>query len=158
MKCPFCENTEMLVTNSRETFKGRATWRRKKCTHCLETFTTYEEINLKYIVVKKKDDTKERYSHHKLYSSIFNAFAKVKNTDTGDSAEKAKSCTHEVEDIMIQKKTKDISTNEIFNYTLSVLLKKDLRVAMNYFSYFCKDENKNDVEKFLQKFLSKPSH
>jgi len=59
---------------------------------------------------------------------------------------------------MIQKKIKQTSTVEIFNYTLSILLKKDLRVAMNYFSYFCKDEDKNDVEKFLQQFLSKSSH
>jgi transcriptional repressor NrdR len=158
MKCPFCENEEMIVTNSRQTFKGYSTWRRKKCIHCLNTFTTYEEINLNYIIVKKKDSSKERYSHYKLFSSILNSLMKMKNVDTGDCAKKAEKYTNEVEKILVKEKFKEIITAEIFNITLDILTKKDIRAAMNYFSYPFREKKNEEVEKLFQNYISKSKH
>ncbi len=158
MKCPFCEIEELIVTNSRQTFKGYSTWRRKKCASCLNTFTTYEEVNLNYIIVKKKDSTKKRYSRVKLFSSILNSCLKLKNVDTGDCAKNAQEYTNEVEELMIKNKQKIITTNEIFNLTLGVLTKKDIRIAMNYFSYFYKSKRNEEIKKDFENLMSKSSH
>lgn len=155
MKCPFCKNEDNLVTNSRKTFKGYSTWRRKRCTKCLEIFTTYEEINLNYIVVEKKDNSKEKYSHYKLFGSIFTSFLKLKNVDTGDCAKEAEKCTREIEKVLIKDKIKNIKTTEIFNITMKILLKNDVRVAINYFSYSSKIKKNEEIEKLFENFISK---
>ncbi len=158
MKCPFCHNEEMIVLNSRKTSKGYATWRRKRCVRCLEIFTTYEEINLKYIIVVKRDFSKQRFSHHKLYGSILNAFLKIKGIDTGDMAQKAKKHTKKVEEQIVQKKLKEISTKEIFEITVKILSEKNLDATMNYFSYFCKKRGYKETEKLFENFMSTSGH
>lgn len=159
MKCPFCNSQEMVVTNSRETFSGYATWRRRKCIHCLNTFTTYENVNLDYIIVKKRNSSKQRYSHEKLFTSILSSFLKRKNTDTGDCVTTAKACTEEVEKIIITKNFKEISTQELFDITISVLVQKDISAAMNYMSYFLKNEkDKKELQEILQNYITRCSH
>lgn len=154
MKCPFCGSTEMIVSNSRETYNGYSTWRRRKCIHCLNTFTTYETVNLNYIIVIKKDSSKQRYSHEKLFSSILNSFIKLKNVDTGDCAKNANHCIKEVEKKMIEKKRKAISTKEIFDLTTQVLIEEDIRAAMNYISYFYKAKDEKELKQILQNYIT----
>ena len=159
MKCPFCNSQEMVVTNSRETFSGYATWRRRKCIHCLNTFTTYESVNLDYIIVKKRNSSKQRYSHEKLFSSILSSFLKQKNADTGDCATNAKICTEEVEKIIIAKNLKEISTQELFDITVCILVQKNMGAAMNYISYFLKnDKEKKELQEILQNYIARCSH
>ena len=156
MKCPFCNSQEMVVTNSRETHSGYATWRRRKCIHCQNTFTTYESVNLDYIIVKKRNSSKQRYSHEKLFSSILNSFLKQKNPDTGECAKNAKICTDEVEKIIVSKNYKEISTDELFDITVGVLIENDINAAMNYLSYFLKSSNEHkELKEILQNYISR---
>ncbi len=158
MTCPFCGSEEIIVNNSRKTFKGYSTWRRKKCVHCLNIFTTYEKINLNYIIVEKKDNSKEKYSHYKLYGSIFNSFLKRKNVDTGDCAKEAQEVIKQVEEVIVKKKIKNTSTKELFNITIEALLQKDVRVAMNYLSYSLKDKKVDEIEKMIKYLISKSGY
>ena len=42
MKCPFCENNDTRVIDSRPTEEGHAIRRRRECDDCGKRFTTYE--------------------------------------------------------------------------------------------------------------------
>jgi len=44
MKCPFCDNLEDKVLESRESDDGMAVRRRRECLACRERFTSYERI------------------------------------------------------------------------------------------------------------------
>ena len=44
MKCPFCENEDTKVIDSRHTEEGTAIRRRRECEKCGKRFTTYEKI------------------------------------------------------------------------------------------------------------------
>lgn len=44
MKCPYCENEESRVIDSRHTEDGHAIRRRRECESCGRRFTTYEKV------------------------------------------------------------------------------------------------------------------
>ena len=58
MKCPFCENIDTRVVDSRPTEEGRAIRRRRECEKCSKRFTTYEKIEVTLIMVVKKDGSR----------------------------------------------------------------------------------------------------
>ena len=83
MHCPFCLRKTTQVTNSRDTHEGRQTWRRRKCVYCNEVFTTYEVIDLSYVVVIKKTGQTEIFDRMKLFSGIYGATVglRIENLD-----------------------------------------------------------------------------
>ena len=55
MKCPFCNNTETQVKDSRPTEDGSAIRRRRLCPACGSRFTSFERVQLRDLTVIKKD-------------------------------------------------------------------------------------------------------
>ena len=43
MFCPFCNDKDTRVVDSRLVSEGNQIRRRRECTHCKERFTTYEK-------------------------------------------------------------------------------------------------------------------
>ncbi len=58
MICPFCNNPDTKVIDSRDTNEGKITRRRRECLKCQARFSTYEEVELLRLTVIKKDKTK----------------------------------------------------------------------------------------------------
>ena len=46
MKCPYCQDAEDRVVDSRETREGTVIRRRRECQGCSRRFTSYERIHL----------------------------------------------------------------------------------------------------------------
>ena len=59
MKCPFCENSDTKVIDSRQTDDGHAIRRRRECENCNKRFTTYEKVEEMILMVIKKDGSRE---------------------------------------------------------------------------------------------------
>ena len=57
MKCPFCNNTETQVKDSRPTEDGTSIRRRRLCV-CGERFTTFERVQFRELTVVKKNGRK----------------------------------------------------------------------------------------------------
>jgi len=76
MKCPYCNNEETQVIDTRETENLEATRRRRECLKCSKRFTTYERVEEADIIVVKKDGRRERYSRQKLLNGIMKACEK----------------------------------------------------------------------------------
>jgi transcriptional repressor NrdR len=70
MKCPFCQNENIKVIDSRDVHHGRAIRRRRQCEKCRRRFTTYEEIEVLRIAVKKRDGSHEEYDREKIRRGI----------------------------------------------------------------------------------------
>jgi transcriptional repressor NrdR len=70
MKCPFCGNIETQVRDSRLSDDGEAVKRRRYCPDCDSRFTTFERVQLREIVVIKKNGDKKIFDSEKLKKSV----------------------------------------------------------------------------------------
>ena len=70
MRCPFCQNDDSQVKDSRPTEDGGAIRRRRQCPACGARFTTFERIQLRELVVVKKSGKREVFDRDKLARSI----------------------------------------------------------------------------------------
>tara|TARA_E500000178_G_C16939541_1_gene715664 strand:- start:829 stop:1287 length:459 start_codon:yes stop_codon:yes gene_type:complete len=76
MKCPFCNNPETQVKDSRPTEDGSAIRRRRLCLNCGSRFTSFERIQLRDLTVIKKDGKRTPFNRDKLANSILIALRK----------------------------------------------------------------------------------
>ena len=78
MKCPFCNNLETQVKDSRPTEDGSSIRRRRLCTNCGSRFTSFERVQLRDLTVIKKDGKRTPFNRDKLANSIIIALRKRK--------------------------------------------------------------------------------
>ena len=70
MRCPFCDNQETKVIDSRPTEDGHAIRRRRECERCSRRFTTYEKVEEVILMVVKKDGSREAFDRRKIMNGI----------------------------------------------------------------------------------------
>ena len=78
MKCPFCNNNETQVKDSRPTEDETAIRRRRLCPACGSRFTSFERVQLRDLTVIKKDGKRAVFNRDKLANSILTALRKRK--------------------------------------------------------------------------------
>ena len=76
MKCPFCNDLDTRVLDSRDSEDAIATRRRRECPKCEKRFTTYERIEYTSLMIVKKDGKREEFSRDKLKSGLTKACQK----------------------------------------------------------------------------------
>lgn len=76
MRCPFCENADTKVIDSRPTEEGYAIRRRRECDSCNKRFTTYEKVEEITLMVVKKDGSREGFDRNKVMNGIIKACEK----------------------------------------------------------------------------------
>ena len=76
MKCPFCEQPDTKVIDSRPTEEGHAIRRRRECIVCGKRFTTYETVESLPVVVVKKDGRRQTFDRNKVLNGMVRACEK----------------------------------------------------------------------------------
>lgn len=76
MRCPFCQDPENKVIDSRESQEGSVIRRRRECLACSRRFTTYERVEELLPLVAKKDGRREMYDRDKVLSGLQKACEK----------------------------------------------------------------------------------
>lgn len=76
MRCPFCQDAENKVIDSRESQEGSVIRRRRECLACSRRFTTYERVEELLPLIAKKDGRREAYDREKLLSGLKKACEK----------------------------------------------------------------------------------
>lgn len=76
MKCPFCQNDDSNVLDSRVTPDAASIRRRRECSDCKKRFTTYERIEMAELFVVKRDGRREPFSREKILKGILRACEK----------------------------------------------------------------------------------
>ncbi|MDH4083116.1 MAG: transcriptional repressor NrdR [Nitrospira sp.] len=66
MKCPFCDELEDKVVDSRMAKEGEVIRRRRECLSCKRRYTTYERVEEILPVVVKKDGRRESFDRTKI--------------------------------------------------------------------------------------------
>ena len=70
MRCPFCGSEDTQVKDSRPVDDGGAIRRRRQCPACGARFTTFERVQLRELLVVKKDGRRLPFDRDKLVRSI----------------------------------------------------------------------------------------
>jgi transcriptional repressor NrdR len=70
MQCPYCNDTDCRVVDSRLVSEGAVTWRRRECEGCKRRFTTYERLEYTLPTVVKKNGQREAFNRDKLLRSL----------------------------------------------------------------------------------------
>jgi len=76
MRCPFCNQQDGRVVDSRTSKEGESIRRRRECLNCGKRFTTYERIEEVAQMVLKKDGRREQFDRWKMKSGILKAIQK----------------------------------------------------------------------------------
>jgi transcriptional repressor NrdR len=76
MRCPFCQDPENKVIDSRESHEGSVIRRRRECLQCKRRFTTYERVEELYPLIVKKDGRREAFDREKIVSGLKKACEK----------------------------------------------------------------------------------
>ena len=76
MRCPFCAHDDTQVKDSRPSEDNSAIRRRRHCPECGGRFTTFERVQLRELVVVKKNGRREPFEREKLERSMNHALRK----------------------------------------------------------------------------------
>ena len=76
MRCPFCQNMDDRVIDSRLSKDGDLIRRRRECSHCRRRFTTYERVEETLPLVIKKDGRRELFERGKILNGLQKACEK----------------------------------------------------------------------------------
>ena len=127
MICPFCGRAVKTRTYNSRPAAGKAqVWRRRRCPRCGESFTTYEKLDLSYLVIGKRNGGSELYSRPKLFASIYQAHL---------DADEAEALTSTIEHQLLNMRQVLISSKDVAELTSSVLHAFDRRSHARYSSF-----------------------
>ena len=70
MRCPFCLHNDTQVKDSRPTEDNAAIRRRRFCADCGSRFTTFERVQLRELMILKKNGQRVPFERDKLIRSI----------------------------------------------------------------------------------------
>ena len=70
MKCPFCGHADTQVKDSRPSDDGAAIRRRRSCPQCSGRFTTFERVQLRELMILKRNGRRTPFDRDKLERSL----------------------------------------------------------------------------------------
>ena len=108
MKCPFCNNEDTKVIDSRSQDDNTTIRRRRYCEKCGKRFTTYERIDTIPMTVIKSNGTRETFDKNKLISGIMKSCNKRPIT-----AKQIQDIADDVENAVMSSMDKEIESKEI---------------------------------------------
>ena len=119
MKCPYCSHAESKVLDKRDNPNGNSIRRRRSCLKCSKRFTTYENLDLGFSVIKK-DSSKEEFDKQKILAGIQRACEKrpIEQDVINRLAD-------EIESEILRKEKPEIKSSIIGNTVMKRLKKLD---------------------------------
>ena len=133
MRCPFCDNQETKVIDSRPTEDGHAIRRRRECERCSRRFTTYEKVEEVILMVVKKDGSREAFDRRKIMNGIIKACEKRPVT-----VATIENMVDQIErglNNMMEKEIDSYQIREILNDFLGTLSRKDRDIFVRRYWY-----------------------
>ncbi|CAL95418.1 transcriptional regulator NrdR [Azoarcus olearius] len=142
MKCPFCDDPNTQVTDTRENEDGDVVRRRRRCVKCDKRFTTYERVDLKMPHIVKRNGNRSEFDHSKLVGSM--SLALRKRPVTTEALEAAVD--------RIEAKLLSLGENEVASEKVGELVMKELKKLdkVAYIRFASVYRNFADVDEFSE--------
>jgi len=146
VKCPFCDDVEDKVVDSRMAKEGEVIRRRRECLSCKRRYTTYERVEETMPAVVKKDGRREPFDRSKIVSGLKKA------------CEKRPISTATIETVTdrIEKRIQDMGETEIESTAVGEEVMKELsqldQVAYVRFASVYREFK--DIDQFMDEIKS----
>jgi transcriptional repressor NrdR len=145
MRCPFCGNLETQVKDSRISDDGESIKRRRYCSACDSRFTTFERVQLREILVIKKNSEKKIFDPEKLKKSIEMAVRKRPVSEV----QVEKLVNNIVRQLEVENET-EIQSSKIGEMVMNALEKLDKVAFVRFASVYKNFEKPDDFQKFIK--------
>ncbi len=145
MRCPFCGKDDTQVKDSRASEDGATIRRRRLCSSCGSRFTTFERIQLRDLIVIKRNGKKIQFERDKILKSMLMALRKRQAND--ESIERA------VNGIVRQLESRgenEIQSKFIGELVMNALAEIDNVAYIRYASVYRNFREASDFGKFVE--------
>ncbi|MDO4297802.1 MAG: transcriptional regulator NrdR [Lachnospiraceae bacterium] len=148
MRCPFCNQDNTRVVDSRPAEDNCTIRRRRLCDACGKRFTTFEKVETIPLIVIKKDQTREEYDRSKIEAGVMRACYKraipiQTINEMIDSAEME----------IFNREEKEIDSNVIGEIVMDKLKELDAVAYVRFASVYREFKDVNTFMDELKKFL-----
>ncbi|MGN0919819.1 MAG: transcriptional regulator NrdR [Alphaproteobacteria bacterium] len=150
MKCPFCGCADTQVKDSRPSEDDTIIRRRRECVKCHARFTTAETVQLRDLIVLKRNGTRVPFQRDKLAHSIMLALRK-RDVQFDKMDQLVNSIVRRLE----QLGENEIKSSEIGTFVMEALLQLDKVAYIRYASVYKNFEAPKDFEDFVNKLTGK---
>jgi transcriptional repressor NrdR len=149
MKCPFCNENNDRVVDSRESREGEVIRRRRECNACGRRFTSYETIDhIDYMVIKR-DGRREPFDRQKVLQGLVLSCKK-----RSVSVKELEEIADHIENELHNAPGREIESEEIGNYIMYRLKEIDpvafVRFASVYRDFRDISDLKSEVDKLFR--------
>ena len=143
MKCPYCNEADTKVIDSRPADDNSSIRRRRQCERCGKRFTTYEKLETMPLMVIKKDNSRETYDRSKIEAGIIH------------SPQQINSMIDEVENQMFNMEEKEVRTSAIGELVMGKLKDLDEVAYVRFASVYREFKDVNTFIDEIGKLLKK---
>lgn len=140
MRCPFCQHSDLKVTDSREAIETNAIRRRRECQKCLRRFTTFESVELT-IQVLKRNGSYQDYNKEKLIAGLDAACH-----HTTVSHDQVIQLTEKITLELMQMQVREVSTQKIGEMVMRELQELD---PVAYIRFACVYRRFTDIHELM---------
>lgn len=150
MKCPYCDNPDTRVIDSRPAEDGSSIRRRRSCDTCGKRFTTYEKVETIPLIVIKKDNNREQYDRGKIEKGILQACYK-----RPVPAEVIRKTVEQIETEIFNREEKEIPSKVIGEIVMHKLKDLDEVAYVRFASVYREFKDVNTFMEELKSILDK---
>lgn len=148
MRCPYCDEKETEVVETRDNEDLVTIRRRRSCTGCSKRFTTYERVENVPLIVIKSNKKREQFSREKLRSGLLKACEK-----TVVSVQDIEKIVGEIERELRCGDTIEVDSKKIGHLVAARLKQRDKVAYIRFASVFKRFVDVEDFEKELQPLM-----
>lgn len=150
MRCPFCNQENTRVVDSRPVEENNSIRRRRLCDMCGKRFTTYEKVETIPLIVIKKDMGREQYKRSKVEDGVLRACYK-----RPISAEQVAEAVDAVETRIFNEGEREIPSSRIGELVMEQLKALDGVAYVRFASVYREFKDVNTFMDELKKILDR---
>ena len=148
MICPFCGNEDTQVKDSRPAEDGAAIRRRRLCGKCDARFTTFERVQIREIMIVKRDGRRSLFDREKLERS-FDIALRKRDVDAENVAMVINGIVRQLESHV----DGDVPSERVGELVMTALYQLDQVAYVRYASVYRNFREAKDFEAFVEKEL-----
>lgn len=149
MKCPFCDNHDTQVKDSRPSEDGSTIRRRRFCPSCNSRFTTFERVQLRELTVVKSNGERRMFDRDKIARSL--TIALRKRPVDADMVERT---VNRIVQKLESLGDSEILTSQIGEMVMNELIAIDKVAYIRYASVYRNFREAKDFEDFVEKLAA----
>jgi transcriptional repressor NrdR len=152
MRCPFCQQVDDKVVDTRPSENDQVIRRRRECTSCSRRFTTYERVEHMLPLLVKKDGRREPFDRNKLLGGLKKACEK-RPVPIAELERKI----DQIERSLQEMGEKEVPSSQVGDAALAALRELDDVAYLRFASVYLDLKNAEELMREVQRLVASKS-